>query len=50
MTGASWLDELNGLLARFSGMGIGADIAAMTLIELWGVYCLLRRLAESQGA
>jgi hypothetical protein len=46
MNGATWLDELNGLLARFSGLGISADIAAMGLIELWGVYCYLRRLAE----
>lgn len=46
MKGATWLDELNGLLARFSGLGISADIAAMGLIELWGVYCYLRRLAD----
>lgn len=46
MNGATWLDELNGLLARFSGLGISADIAAMGLIELWGVYCYLRRLAD----
>lgn len=50
MTRTGWLNELNGLLARFSGMGIGADVATMGLCELWGVYCLLRRLAESQGA
>lgn len=50
MMRAHWLDELNGLLDRFSGMGIGADIASMGLIELWGLYCFLRRLAESQGA
>lgn len=47
MNGADWLDELNGLLARFSGMGIGADVAALSLCELWGVYCFLRRLAEA---
>lgn len=46
MNGATWLDELNGLLARFSGIGISADIGSMSLIELWGVYCYLRRLAE----
>ena len=49
MNGANWLDELNELLARFSGMGIDADIAAVGLCELWGIYCFLRRLAESQG-
>ena len=40
-----WLEELESLLARFSGLGISADIAAMSLCELWGVYCLLKRLA-----
>ena len=50
MNGMHWLNELNGLLARFSGMGISADLASMGLIELWGVYCFLRRLAESQVA
>ena len=44
MNGTDWQDELNCLLWRFSGMGIGVDIAAMSLIELWGVYCLLKRL------
>lgn len=45
-----WRQELNGPLARFSGMGIDADIAALILIELSGVYCFLRRLADIQGA
>jgi hypothetical protein len=43
MNSESWLCELHRLLVRFSGLGIGADIAAMGLCELWGVYCLLRR-------
>lgn len=45
MNGANWLNELEALLVRFSGLGISADIAAMSLCELWGVYCLLKRLA-----
>lgn len=45
-----WLDELDALLARHSGMGIGADIALMSLSELWGVYRRLRRLDESGPA
>lgn len=45
MSGASWLDELNGLLARFSELGIDADIGSMCLCELWGVYGLLKRLS-----
>ena len=50
MMRGDWLYELNGLLVRFSGMGMNADLAALSLCELWGIYCYLRRLAESQGA
>jgi hypothetical protein len=42
-----WLTDLNLLLARFSNMGIAADIAALSLIELWGVVRYLLRLAEA---
>ena len=42
-----WLTELENLLVRFSSIGIGADVAGMTLCELWGLYCLLRRMAGS---
>lgn len=45
MSDELWLDELETLLVRFSGLGISADIAVMSLCELWGVYCLLKRLA-----
>lgn len=47
MNGLRWLGELNGLLVRYSDMGIGADTSAMGLMELWGLYCFLRRLAEA---
>lgn len=50
MNNAHWLDDLNGLMARFSRMGMGADMGALSLCELWLVYCLLRRWAESQSA
>jgi hypothetical protein len=42
-----WLTDLNFLLVRYSYPGIGADIAAMSLMELWGVYRYLLRLAEA---
>jgi hypothetical protein len=42
-----WQDDLNRLLWRFSGLGIGVDIASMSLTELWDVYCLLKRLTGS---
>ena len=41
-----WLKRLQALLERFSYLGIGADIASLSLIELWGVYCFLSRLAD----
>lgn len=47
MNGEPWLDELSMLLERFSGLAISADIAALSLCELWGMYCYLRHLAEA---
>lgn len=44
MHDANWLEELNRLLVRFSGMGIARDTYSMTLTELWAIYCGLRRL------
>jgi hypothetical protein len=40
-----WLNELQMLVARF-GEGIGADVASLSLIELWWLYLSLLRLAE----
>jgi hypothetical protein len=42
-----WLEHLEMLLVRFSYLGIGADIASLSLIELWTVYRFLLRLADS---
>ena len=49
MNDETWLERLQTLLGRFSNLGISADIAALSLIELWGVYCYLSRLAASEG-
>jgi hypothetical protein len=43
---SDWLERLQTLSVRFSGMGVGADLAALSLIELWGLYCYLSRLAD----
>ena len=43
----AFINELEFFLSRFSHLGIGADIASMGMIELWGVYRYLQRLAES---
>lgn len=41
-----WLMHLQTLSERLSHLGIGADLAALSLIELWGLYCYLSRLVE----
>jgi hypothetical protein len=40
--------DLQALARRFSGLGIGPDLSALTLAEAWGVFVFLRRLAEAQ--
>lgn len=46
MHNLDWLERLGMLLARFSNLGIGADIASLSLIEAWGLYRFLMRLAD----
>jgi hypothetical protein len=46
MTHPLWLYQLQALSARFADLGITADLASMSLIELWGVYRYLQRLTE----
>ncbi len=43
----NWLQQLEILLIRFSHLGIGVDIASLSMIELWTVYMHLSRLADS---
>lgn len=45
MANREWLEDLNRLLVRFSGMGVIRDTYSMEMNELWGLYCGLRRLA-----
>lgn len=42
-----WLKELELLAWRFTHLGIGPDLAGMTLCELAGVYAYLARLAAT---
>ncbi len=46
MNNSDWLERLQSLSARFSGLGITSDLAALSLVELWGVYRFLTHLAE----
>lgn len=40
-----WLHDLYALAYRFEGYGVTADLAALDLIALWGLYRFLQRLA-----
>ncbi|NOU24499.1 MAG: hypothetical protein HOO90_03075 [Methylotenera sp.] len=42
----AWLTHLTLLIERFSYLGISADIATLSLIELWALYLYLSRMAE----
>jgi hypothetical protein len=46
MNNETWLKRLNLLLNRFSHLGLDADIAALSIVELRGLYCYLSRLAD----
>ena len=39
-----WLNELELLLVKHSGMGIGAEVYSMTYLELWGLYQWLKHI------
>ena len=42
-----WFDELQALAVRFSGYGVGPDLAQLTLAHAWGLLMFLRRLAAA---
>jgi hypothetical protein len=44
MNAPTWLERLEWLAVRFSHLGVTADMAGMTMIELWALYCFLSRL------
>ena len=46
MNDENWLERLQTLLVRFSALGISGDMAGLSLIELWGLYRFLSRLAD----
>lgn len=41
-----WLERLKFLIVRFSHLGISADLASLSLFELWSLYVYLSRLAD----
>jgi len=48
MSSETW-ERLQTLCNRFAHLGISADLAALSIIELWGMYQFLSRLADSHG-
>lgn len=50
MNGPGWLEDLHALAARFDWMGIGPDLAELTLAEAWGLYRFLTRIAGGGDA
>lgn len=41
------LERTQALSARFPWLGVGPDLPALPLADLWGVYRFLARLAEA---
>ncbi len=50
MSARAWLEDLQSLAARCTGLGIGPDLAALTLAEAWGLYRFLARMAGGGDA
>lgn len=46
MNNLDWRERLHMLCNRFAHLGTGADIAALSAIEAWGLYRFLSRLAD----
>jgi hypothetical protein len=44
----AWQERLYDLCNRFSHIGMGADLASLSKIELWGLYLNLSRRAEDE--
>ncbi|SFM91056.1 hypothetical protein [Nitrosomonas communis] len=42
----TWLERLEMLLAGYSHLGIGSDVASLNSSELWALYLYLSRLAD----
>ena len=40
-------ERVYSLASRFPALGIGPDICALTVRELWGLYRFLRRYSEA---
>ncbi|MCZ8175160.1 MAG: hypothetical protein O9343_08210 [Burkholderiaceae bacterium] len=50
MNGPAWLEDLQALAARCTGLGIGPDLAALTLAQAWALWQFLARVAGGGDA
>ena len=46
MDNLDWMERLQCLSVRFAHLGISPDLAALSIVEAWGLYLLLSRLAD----
>lgn len=46
----NWVDRTYQLCAKFSEFGIGPDLAAMSPLDMWGVYRMLSAMAIKAAA
>ena len=46
MHSETWQGRLQTLCVRFSHLGMDTDMAALSLIEAWGLYLFLLRFAD----
>lgn len=42
-------ERVYSLAARLSWLGVGPDIAALSVVELWGVYLFLLRVSYGEA-
>ena len=42
----AWLERLQWLAERLPGYGMGADLAALSIADAWGLFRYLSRLAD----
>jgi hypothetical protein len=41
-------ERVYGLATRLSWLGVGPDIAALSIVELWGMYLFLLRVSHGE--
>ena len=43
----TWFEDFELLVYRYSHLGISADLASLSLVEMYGLFLFLRRLHEN---